>query len=285
MLLFHSWVARVVVAASVSFNLAAYLGLRSWVRFCAIRFLSVRLNKQLCNLFIVYATQTWRLCPLAPAPNRLSDYEIWLFFDSLLSTRWLNFDFPAARFSAPAFSSAASFQFSFCVRRVFSNLITGKSGWGTTGRQAQMKSTRIFLFMSYFIAISCPPNISTVHAFGMSAAGVATVQWYVAPIVRNYFWLFSEHCSATVHSSAATFFCQCFRCQIRFAAEVCSANSALSSTQTSNYLNFWITIYRFDSLESGREWISMSAQVVTPILYGHAVVYLEYFTVPTRRFL
>lgn len=58
--------------------------------------------------------------PLAPAPNRLSDYKIWLFFDSLLSTRWQNFDFPLSCFFV--FGSTKAFSFVSVVHLVFGDL-------------------------------------------------------------------------------------------------------------------------------------------------------------------
>lgn len=98
------------------------------------------LNKRMCNLFAV--------CFLAPAPNRLSDYKIWLFFDSLLSTRWLNFDFPlvlaAVFFCGRLFSLAWVFSWSALS---FTNFIINFTRW----IQRAAESTHVEYVFIYFI--------------------------------------------------------------------------------------------------------------------------------------
>lgn len=55
-------------------------------------------NKQMCNIF----TKSMRLSRLAPEPNRLSDYKIWLFFWFIAFDTVVKFRF-SIRFFIPCF--------------------------------------------------------------------------------------------------------------------------------------------------------------------------------------
>lgn len=178
-------------------------------------------------------------------------------------------------------------------------------------RERTITSNRIFLFMSYFIVISCSSNIPfDPHEFQMHVCGLIPepIRWYVAaPILRKSprlplpqsIQLSSSPSSSIIIISPwficrRLFFITCVYCaynRMSFTIFSVSANSvrlhALTLKMSMSFFEFWMKIYRFvSSVKCNRfqpifspDWISMSAE------YKIIVFVWFYFCIsPRKRF-